>query len=39
MNETEYLLKEYARAKKNLYKSGRKTFGSADKLAAWLWEN
>lgn len=38
MKNEEYVNKEYARAKKNLYKSERKTFGSADKLAAWFVE-
>jgi len=34
----EYIKIEYTRVKKNLYKSDRKTFGSADKLAAWFVE-
>jgi len=38
MNQQEYIKQEFARAKKNLYKSERKTFGSADKLAAWFVE-
>lgn len=38
MNKEEYLKQEYARAKKNLYKYERKTFGSADNLAAWFVE-
>jgi 5-methylcytosine-specific restriction endonuclease McrA len=36
MKIEEYIKQEYARVKKNLYKSERKTFGSADKLAAWF---
>jgi hypothetical protein len=36
MKKDEYIKQEYARAKKNLYKLERKTFGSADKLAAWF---
>lgn len=38
MNQADYLSKEYARVKKNLYKSERKPFGSADKLALWFIE-
>jgi hypothetical protein len=38
MSQEEYIKQEYARAKKNLYKSERKAFGSADKLAAWFIE-
>lgn len=38
MNQQEYIKQEFARAKKNLYKSERKTFGSADKLATWFVE-
>ena len=33
-----YIKQEYARTKENLYKSERKAFGSADKLAAWFIE-
>lgn len=36
MNRDEYIKQEYARAKMNLYNSKRRTFGSADKLAAWF---
>ncbi|REJ84611.1 MAG: hypothetical protein DWQ39_09045 [Bacteroidetes bacterium] len=36
MNQEEYIKQEFARAKKNLYKEERKTFGSADKLAEWF---
>lgn len=36
INDQEYINIEYARAKKNLYKSDRKTFGSAEKLATWF---
>ena len=38
INDQEYLNIEYARAKKNLYKSDRKAFGSAEKLAVWFVE-
>jgi 5-methylcytosine-specific restriction endonuclease McrA len=38
MNEEEYLKQEYNRSKKNLYKSERNSFGSAEKLAAWFVE-
>jgi hypothetical protein len=36
MELEEYINQEYSRAKRNLYKSERKTFGSADKLATWF---
>ena len=38
MQIEEYIRQEYTRAKTNLYKSDRKTFGSADKLAVWFVE-
>jgi hypothetical protein len=38
MEIEEYINQEYARAKKNLYISERKSFGSADKLATWFVE-
>lgn len=38
MTQGEYIEQEFARAKKNLYNSKRKTFGSADNLATWFIE-
>jgi hypothetical protein len=38
LSQEDYIKQEYARAKSNLYKSERKSFGSADKLAAWFIE-
>lgn len=36
MNKEEYIRIEYERAKKNLFKSGRKSFGSSIQLAEWF---
>jgi hypothetical protein len=38
MNQEDYIKQEYERAKKNLYKKQRQSFGAADKLAAWFVE-
>jgi len=36
MNQEDYIKKEFERAKKNLYKKGRRSFGSATDLAQWF---